>query len=282
MRRLCIALLLSCSSLGVGSLLSSCDPEDRPEPSVGTNSNWLIACVADDECSGEPVCECGACTKRCALDTDCDGLPDARCVSEVSPIAAQGCGVSYPIADASTGTEGMCLPRCTPGTCRDGQACVSGGCVLAPIPDNAFCSPTAATALADRTREEEMLVLITELRAAGGASCGAAGLSVPVPAPRYDAQLTCAARVLAADIVQSRSLAQLDSQGRMTDDRIRAAGYAPRTWGETFAIEVATADEALQLMLSDPDACTALTNARFPEIGVGSAGDVLVVTVGSS
>jgi uncharacterized protein YkwD len=173
----------------------------------------------------------------------------------------------------------VCLPRCEPGTCRDGQACVGGGCVLAPLPDNAFCAPIADTSVADRTREEELLALISELRTAGGTRCGAAAPSAAAAAPRLDMRLTCAARVLAVDIAASRSLSVVDSQGRTTDERVHAAGYAPRNWGETLAIEADTALEARDLMLSDPQACTALLSPTFPELGVGSAGDVLVVTL---
>ena len=64
-----LACTLACA---LGGTLASCKQEPN-EPSVGTNSNWLRACVADAECSGTPTCECGACTLPCDRDTDCDG-----------------------------------------------------------------------------------------------------------------------------------------------------------------------------------------------------------------
>jgi hypothetical protein len=280
-----VARVALCSALAL--CMSSCKPADEgsTEPSVGTNSNWLRACVADAECSGEPVCECGACTKPCATDGDCDGLPDARCIREASPSASQSCGGAAgdpPSTDASTSASGrpsLCLPHCEPGSCREGQACVAGGCVLSTLPDVAFCAEVADRPLAERTREEELLALIAALRAAGGASCGSAAPSAPAPALRLDARLTCAARVLAADIARTRMLSVIDSQAGTTETRVRSAGYAPSLWADAFTLDVESAAAARDLMLSDPGSCAALTGSRFTEVGIGSATDALVVTL---
>jgi uncharacterized protein YkwD len=153
--------------------------------------------------------------------------------------------------------------------------------VLAALPDNAFCSPVADAALDERTREEEVLARLTEVRAAGATSCGGAASARPSAALRLDARLTCAARVLAQDLAVTRALSVVDSEGRSTEDRLRAAGYRPSLWADGFALEARSAMEALDLMLSDSQACTQLTSASFADIGVGGAGDVLVVTLGA-
>lgn len=274
---------------GLAGCKDGAEPRRPVEPTVGTNSNWLLACSADDECGDAPLCECGACTQRCASDLDCDGLVGARCIAEASPSVSQSCGdtsgpgagtVDASAADPAT-RPSLCLPRCEAGTCRDGQACVGGGCVLAALPDNAFCAPVAEASVIDRTREDDLLAQISALRAAGGTACGTAGAALPAATLRLDARLTCAARVLAADIAETRAISVTDSQGRGTRTRIVTTGYAPVRWGDTFAIEVSIAARALELMLADPAGCAALTGENFSDVGIGSARDVMVVTFGA-
>lgn len=279
--RCTLACAIACTLGGtLGGALASCK-QGPTEPSVGTNSNWLRACVTDEECSGAPSCECGACTLPCARDADCDGLQDARCVAGASPSASQSCGGGGAGVDDGGASSGLCLPRCEPGTCRDGQACVSGGCVLAVLPDNAFCAPVAEAPIVERTREEELLGLLAEARAAGGVVCGGTAAASPAPVLRLDARLTCAARVLAQDLEMTRALSPLDSQGRTTDTRVRAAGFQPSQWAEALAIQATSAAQARDLMLADPTTCMQLISASYAALGVGSAGDVLVVTLGA-
>lgn len=268
-------LFIATSFLLLASALASCQEPERTGPSVGTNSNWLRACAAEDPCTAElTACTCGACTMPCATDADCDQLADARCAIGTDPAAAAACR-----NDALA--SGICLPRCAPGSCAQGQACVAGACVLAALPDVAFCADVEERDGAARESEEDLLALLDELRTNGGESCGDAGVSSPAPALRFDARLVCAARVLAEDLARTRAPGPTDSSGRTTQDRMRQAGYTPRLWADSYALEVTTTAEARDLMLSDPSACARLVDPAYVDIGVGRAGDVLVATIGA-
>jgi hypothetical protein len=267
------------TSGGAGALcclllvIGACKDDPPAGPSVGTNSNWLRACSTSAECGDLPTCECGACTAPCADDGECDGIEDARCARVDDPAAWAECESRAPEL-----TGGLCLPRCDPGSCGDGQACVSGACVLAPLPEVAFCAGVADWDGGARTREEELLALLQDLRVAGGAAC-TGGDAPPAPALRFDPRLVCAARVWASEIEESGDAAPQDSQGRTGGDRVRAAGYVPRMWWESYAFDTTSAERALDVMLGDGASCAQLTDPVYTDIGVGSIGDTLVVTV---
>jgi len=258
-----------------GSALGCQEPEPAA-PSVGTNSNWLRACSAQDACSEPPVCECGACTVPCASDADCSALENARCALDQDPAARAECG-----SDTPGLSPGICLPRCEPGGCDQGQACVAAACVLAPLPATALCAEVESRSRDDRTHEEELLALLSDMRSAGGIVCAGAVPSQALPVLRYDPRLTCAARVLAADIEQTRARSLTDSAGRTTEQRMQAAGYTPVLWSESFALEARSSDRALEIMLSDQGTCQRFAEARYRAVGVGSAGDVHVMSLGT-
>jgi hypothetical protein len=253
--------------------LSACKDEPPAGPSVGTNSNWLRACSTSTECGDLPACECGACTARCTDDGECDGIEDARCALGEDPAAWAECESRSPQLAA-----GLCLPRCDPGSCGDGQACVSGACVLAPLPAQPFCADVADPDGGDRTREEELLALLQDLRVAGGAPCPG-GAAAPAPALRFDPRLVCAARVWARELAETQDPAAQDSAGRTGGDRIMAAGYAPRMWWESYALDAPSAVRALELMTDDAGSCGRLTDPVFTDVGIGSAGATLVVSI---
>jgi hypothetical protein len=248
---------------------------DPTPPSVGTNSNWLRACSPQDACREPPLCECGACTVACSSDADCSALADARCALTEDPAAWAECG-----SDSPGFASGICLPRCAPGGCDPGQACVAEACVLAPLPEAALCDAVASRPIEDRTHEEELLALLSEMRSAGIA-CGGGTPAPPVPVPRYDPRLVCAARVLAADIEQTRARSLTDSAGRSTEQRMQAAGYNAVFWSESFALDATSSARALEIMLGDAGSCQRFADARYREIGVGSSGDVHVISLGA-
>jgi hypothetical protein len=215
---------------------------------------------------------CGACSERCSNDADCEALPDARCALASDPAASASCGAE-PI--------GLCLPRCEPGSCNDGQVCVAGACVLAPLPDAAICADVRTRAAPERTREETLLALLDSLRTAGGVRCGSAAASAPAPSFRLDPRLICTARVLALDIDANGPLGLADSMGRTSPDRLTAAGYDAAVWGESFAIDASDAEAALDYMLAEPDVCTRLTDAQYHDVGAGVAGNTWTITIAS-
>ncbi len=256
--------------------VAACDP-DAPEPttpSVGTNSNWLRACAPEDPCGDPPECRCGACTLPCESDADCGGLANARCADGDGLAVLAECGASTDVPGA-----GFCLPRCAPGSCDQGQACIDEACVLAPLPDVPFCDPVADPEPDARALEEELLARLQDLRAAGGNTCGTTAPAAPAAGLRFDARLVCAARVLAADLAVTRALSVTDSDGRDTRDRLTAAGHTPSLWADGFALDPADATQALELMRTDDGTCQRLTDGRYDAVGVGAADGVLVITI---
>jgi uncharacterized protein YkwD len=256
-------------------VLVACDPAQSPGPSVGSNSNWLRACKADTECDGAPSCVCGACSFECSRDSDCDMLPAARCALDTDPASVATCDTA-----PSSAPAGICLPRCTPGSCRDGQTCVAQACVLTPMPNNAFCMPAAHPVVRDRSNADELLALLQDKRTSGGLTCGGTA-APPAPALRLDARLVCAARIFAADLEVTHAPNLIDSQGRQSDQRMQLAGYAPRQWGEAFALQPMSAQDALQIMLADVGTCMRFADPQFTDVGVGSSGSARVISLGA-
>ena len=211
----------------------------------------------------------------CSTDADCATLGDVQCVLEGESAAEAQCGTS-----ASWSTNGICLPRCEPGTCEQAQACAVGSCVPLALPESAFCSDVAAPELNQRQNEEELIALIEAARLSGGVACRGAAPSDPVAALRLDARLFCAARVFAADLAENPDYDLDDSMGRGNVDRLDLAGYSASLWAEGFVFRVQSANDALARMLSEADFCSGLVNPYFADIGIGFSGDTCVVTLG--
>ena len=257
-------------------LLAACgDPPSSP--TVGSNTNWLKACDSNEQCGLATACHCGACTAECTTDADCTALAGARCAVQTEPATWTACQTVQPTV------TGICLPRCEPGGCADGQVCVGGACVLAPVPNSSFCEPIATPSSADRTGEEQFLDGLQAMRTAGGVTCGSGTPSAVLPALRLDARLLCAARVFAADVVVTPAGTDLvDSLGRNTGDRLTLAGYSARTsWAEAYTLRGPVATDALSAMLGDAAICVELTNTRYQDVGVGTSGKAYVVTLAS-
>lgn len=125
MRRGAIGLwMLRVGSLALGALAlslsaGSCGKVAEPRPLFDSNTNWLVPCVADDQCTGSLRCYCGQCTKPCSQDGECSLLSDALC-AESSEVL---CGQS-----ASAG--GLCVRGCAADAeCGPRFSCSAGQCV---------------------------------------------------------------------------------------------------------------------------------------------------------
>jgi hypothetical protein len=243
-------------------------------PSEGSNSNWLIACSGDSECGAAFSCRCGGCSRECDSDADCDGFADARCSAATENARASQCRTRD-----SVQSFGICLPRCEAGSCNTGQACIDAACVLMPWPDSEFCAALTWADAEQRVRQDELLQLLNETRAAGGVSCGGNPPAVPAPALRLDGRLVCAARVLATDLNATGMRSLLDSQGRSSQQRFTAAGYTSRRWGEGFAMQASSPSDALASMLADEDSCLALIDPDARDAGAAWVGDVDVLSL---
>jgi hypothetical protein len=253
-------------------LLAACgDPPSTPN--VGSNTNWLRACDTNEQCGQATACHCGTCTAQCSTDADCAALAGARCAAESEPATWTACQTVQP-------TFGICLPRCEPGGCGDGQVCEGGACVLAPVPNDSYCAPVATPGSADRIGEEQFLDAVQAMRTAGGVTCAAGTPSPVLPELRLDARLLCEARVFAADVVVTPAGSDLvDSQGRTMAQRLNLVGYTYRLGAEAYSLRGPVATDALSAMLGDAQICPYLTDSRFQDVGVGSSGQAYVITL---
>lgn len=98
-------------ALGAAAMLS-CTDTGTQGPTLNSNTNWLMACSADENCADGLSCLCGQCTQECTDVTDCseDG---AECI--VNAVTCE----SAPVA--------ACLPGCTDDEdCGDGYNCALG------------------------------------------------------------------------------------------------------------------------------------------------------------
>jgi hypothetical protein len=185
------------------------------------------------------------------------------------------------MCSAGAPESGLCLPRCTAGSCGADQICVLGACVLAGSSDSALCATDSRGSEAggeEQTRADELLQVFEELRLQGGSICGSEAATEAAPALRYDARLSCAATALAADLNMTHLHSLTDSEGRSSSERMREAGYSARLWGEAYSFGAATAADALSNMLSDASACRGLSATALTDVGVAHVGDVDVIT----
>ncbi|HKO91883.1 MAG TPA: hypothetical protein VJU61_12055 [Polyangiaceae bacterium] len=117
-----------CSILALGALalslaLSSCGKvADRNQLQLDSNTNWLVSCQEDTQCSGSLRCYCGQCTQPCAQDTQCSRLSGAVCAESGDAVCGQ---------QASQG--GLCVLDCSQDDdCGANFSCNAGQCV--PLP----------------------------------------------------------------------------------------------------------------------------------------------------
>lgn len=273
--RAIVAGLVAALLLAASAAVTGCKEAESSKPQVGSNSNWLTACDVPADCSADniPECACGVCTVQCAADEDCSAIENARCALEASAAARSSC-----IAEDMS--LGICLPRCEPGGCYPEQACVNGACVLAALPDNAFCNALAPSDEQERRLADALLALAQARRTAGDLDCGATSAE-PQLELRLSPELMCAARALALDMARTRALSVMDSQGRGTGDRVQLAGYAAVQWAEAYALEATGAEQALALMLDEMFNCQSLASAVFIDVGIAVSGDAYVMTMAS-
>lgn len=104
----------------------------QPEEGIGTNTNWLRACIDDLQCGGL-TCSCGHCTPSCSGDSDCAALGGVCGTAESSTLECQG-----------TRSVRLCLPHCTTSAdCDAGQLCYRGACTHALSATNCATYPDA-------------------------------------------------------------------------------------------------------------------------------------------
>lgn len=108
---------------------------------------------------------------------------------------------------------------------------------------------------------------MNELRAAG-ATCGARGRFAPAGALQWNAALTNAALAHTQDMAANDFFSHTGSGGSSAGQRITAAGYAWRTYGENIAAGYGSVQAVMDGWLSSDGHCANLMNAAFRDIGV--------------
>lgn len=135
--------LLALSGLTLALSAGSCGKVKEGQPLFDSNTNWLVPCVVDDQCSGSLRCYCGQCTKPCAQDVECSLLSDAQCAESSEALCGE-----------SAGAGGLCVKGCsTSADCAERFSCSAGQCV--PDPCSAGqCAPRACEAPLARTWDD--------------------------------------------------------------------------------------------------------------------------------
>jgi uncharacterized protein YkwD len=115
--------------------------------------------------------------------------------------------------------------------------------------------------------EDEMLVLVNELRAQG-TSCGGTSFG-PRPALRMEAALRRAARLHSKDMADNGYFSHTSQDGRSPWDRIGEAGYTGSPYGENIAAGNTAAQATFQQWVNSPGHCQNMMTGNANEIGIG-------------
>lgn len=114
---------LALSALTLTLSLGSCGKVAAGGPALlDSNTNWLMRCSADGQCSGSLRCYCGICTKPCGENAECGLLSGSACAESGESLCGE---------HASAG--GLCVLSCTADSeCGAGFSCSAGQCVPKP------------------------------------------------------------------------------------------------------------------------------------------------------
>ncbi|SDH59659.1 CAP domain-containing protein [Pseudomonas panipatensis] len=89
----------------------------------------------------------------------------------------------------------------------------------------------------------------------------------------WNAALGTAAQRHSRDMAEENYFSHQDPDGRMPDDRARAAGFRGRQVGENIAAGQGSAAQAMAGWLASPGHCANLMNPLFTQVGAGYATD---------
>lgn len=152
------------------------------------------------------------------------------------------------------------------GSGADSAADSGGGNV--GVPANAYCDPVSSWDTAMIEFEEDVLVIVNEVRAAG-ASCGGQSFGATGPLSMNPA-LRCAARVHSKDMGDRAFFDHTNPDGEDPFERMERAGYSYFTAGENIAAGQMTPSDVMQGWMDSPGHCSNIMNPDFAEIGVGT------------
>lgn len=153
------------------------------------------------------------------------------------------------------------------GGSASGAGGVSGTAGSGEVPDEPYCAPTETWNPDYAALEAEIVVIVNRYRAEG-ANCG--GEEMPPAGPlTMDPNLQCAARIHTLDMAERNFFDHDNPDGDGPDDRMEAAGYDGRGWGENIAAGNSTAEETMEQWMDSPGHCRNIMNDGYTLIGVG-------------
>lgn len=136
------------------------------------------------------------------------------------------------------------------------------------VPDNAYCAEVAAWEPAWRELEEDILVLVNEVRAQG-ANCGSEGSFGPTGPLAMNPALRCAARKHSKDMNDRSFFDHTNPSGESPWDRMGQAGYSYSSAGENIAGGSPDAAGTMNQWMTSDGHCANIMSPNFEEIGVG-------------
>jgi len=210
-----------------------------------------------------------------------DGLQRARGAADAAGMRANLCDGAHPgvllllatlaaCGGGGGGGDDVPVAPAPPGASDPAPETVAG---TSPVSEPSVAGTRATCGLANF--QSELLALVNQHRTAG-ATCGDRGSFPAVGTLAWSDALTSASLMHSDDMVAANFFAHTGSDGRSAGQRITAAGYVWRTWGENIAAGQPTVARVMADWMKSPGHCANLMNANFRDIGVacvaGSSG----------
>ncbi len=136
------------------------------------------------------------------------------------------------------------------------------------VPDNAYCQEVSDWNPQWAALEEEILVLVNQVRATGY-DCDSKGKFGPAPALTMHPALRCSARKHSLDMYERDFFDHVNPSGESPWVRMQQAGYAYTNAGENIAGGNQTAQGTMNQWLQSDGHCANLMNPAFEHLGVG-------------
>jgi uncharacterized protein YkwD len=167
----------------------------------------------------------------------------------------------------AAGTGGMMSTGGAAGAGGSGGTGAGGAGGSGMVPEEPYCAVTEGWDPEYAAMEDEIVVLVNQFRAQG-ANCG--GEEMPPVGPlTMDPNLQCAARVHTKDMADRDFFDHDNPDGDGPSERMDAAGYDGRNWGENIAAGRDTPEETMDQWMNSPGHCTNIMAEDFTLIGVG-------------
>jgi len=135
------------------------------------------------------------------------------------------------------------------------------------VPGVPYCEPTMSWDPEWAQLEQEILEIVNQVRAEG-ATCG--GQQMPPVGPlMMDPNLQCAARMHSLDMDDRNFFSHDNPNGEGPSERMDAAGYMGRGWGENIAAGSASAEGTMNQWMNSAGHCRNIMSDGYTMFGVG-------------